>query len=85
VLVTIEPRKQRPAWLRPPAPVGDNYRQLKQLVEDLQLHTVCESAACPNIGAGVNIEKAATAAYAVATIEHTYRIMVLAQSPSDKF
>jgi lipoic acid synthetase len=30
--------------------VGDNYRQLKQLVEDLQLHTVCESAACPNIG-----------------------------------
>ena len=37
-------------WLRAPAPVGDNYRQLKQLVEDLQLHTVCESAACPNIG-----------------------------------
>jgi lipoic acid synthetase len=30
--------------------VGDNYRQLKQLVQDLQLHTVCESAACPNIG-----------------------------------
>jgi lipoic acid synthetase len=36
--------------LRAPAPVGDNYRQLKQLVGDLQLHTVCESAACPNIG-----------------------------------
>jgi len=50
VLVTIEPKRQRPAWLRAPAPVGDNYRQLKQLVEDLQLHTVCESAACPNIG-----------------------------------
>jgi lipoic acid synthetase len=30
--------------------VGDNYRQLKHLVETLQLHTVCESAACPNIG-----------------------------------
>jgi lipoic acid synthetase len=30
--------------------VGDNYRDLKQLVQDLQLHTVCESAACPNIG-----------------------------------
>ncbi|HTM49514.1 MAG TPA: lipoyl synthase, partial [Bryobacteraceae bacterium] len=44
------PGGQRPAWLRAPAPVGDNYRQLKQLVGDLQLHTVCESAACPNIG-----------------------------------
>ena len=50
MLVTIEPKKQRPAWLRAPAPVGDNYRQLKELVETLQLHTVCESAACPNIG-----------------------------------
>jgi len=50
VLVTIEPRRQRPAWLRAPAPVGDNYRELKELVQTLQLHTVCESAACPNIG-----------------------------------
>ncbi len=30
--------------------MGDNYRNLKQLVADLKLHTVCESAACPNIG-----------------------------------
>jgi lipoic acid synthetase len=44
------PGWQRPTWLRAPAPVGDNYRELKQLVETLQLHTVCESAACPNIG-----------------------------------
>ena len=50
MLVTIEPKRQRPEWLRAPAPVGDNYRQLKQLVADLELHTVCESAACPNIG-----------------------------------
>ena len=50
MLVTIEPKRQRPPWLRAPAPVGDNYRQLKELVETLQLHTVCESAACPNIG-----------------------------------
>ncbi len=40
----------RPNWLRAPAPVGDNYRQLKHLVQSLELHTVCESAACPNIG-----------------------------------
>ena len=50
MLVTIEPKRQRPEWLRAPAPVGDNYRELKRLVETLQLHTVCESAACPNIG-----------------------------------
>jgi lipoic acid synthetase len=30
--------------------VGENYRELKQLVTDLRLHTVCESAACPNVG-----------------------------------
>ena len=30
--------------------MGDNYRELKELVQTLQLHTVCESAACPNIG-----------------------------------
>ena len=50
MLVTIEPKTTRPSWLRAPAPVGDNYRELKQLVESLQLHTVCESAACPNVG-----------------------------------
>lgn len=41
---------KRPDWLRAPAPVGDNYRDLKSLVERLRLHTVCESAACPNVG-----------------------------------
>jgi len=50
VLVTIAPKTERPSWLRAPAPVGENYRELKQLVADLKLHTVCESAACPNIG-----------------------------------
>jgi lipoyl synthase len=51
VLVTIEPvRSKRPEWLKAPAPVGENYHSLKQLVTDLKLHTVCESAACPNIG-----------------------------------
>lgn len=50
-LVTIGPRAPaRPNWLRAPAPVGENYRELKQLITDLKLHTVCESAACPNVG-----------------------------------
>lgn len=51
VLVSIaSPRAARPGWLRAPAPVGENYRELKSLVERLKLHTVCESAACPNVG-----------------------------------
>ena len=52
VLVTIpqQPQPPRPDWLRAPAPVGANYRDLKTLIERLRLHTVCESAACPNVG-----------------------------------
>jgi lipoyl synthase len=50
VLVTISSQPDRPKWLRAPAPVGENYRELKDLVTRLKLHTVCESAACPNVG-----------------------------------
>ncbi len=44
------PNPPRPDWLKVRAPVGPNYHDLKQLVADLRLHTVCESARCPNIG-----------------------------------
>lgn len=50
MLVSISPKLDRPKWLRAPAPVGENYRELKGLIERLRLHTVCESAACPNVG-----------------------------------
>jgi lipoyl synthase len=50
VLVSISASPQRPAWLRAPAPAGESYHALKRLVRDLGLHTVCESAACPNVG-----------------------------------
>jgi lipoic acid synthetase len=50
VLVSISPKLERPKWLRAPAPAGENYRDLKGLIERLRLHTVCESAACPNVG-----------------------------------
>lgn len=44
------PRQRKPEWLRV-ARVrhGENYRELKQLVHGLDLHTVCEEARCPNI------------------------------------
>ena len=44
------PVGRRPDWLKAPAAVGQNYKELKKLVSDLKLHTVCESAACPNLG-----------------------------------
>lgn len=50
MLVSITPKLERPRWLRAPAPAGENYRDLKQIIERLRLHTVCDSAACPNVG-----------------------------------
>ena len=43
-------RQPKPEWLRAQAPVGDNFHNLKKLARGLGLHTVCESAQCPNIG-----------------------------------
>jgi len=43
-------RQPKPEWLKARAPVGDNFHQLKKLARGLSLHTVCESAQCPNIG-----------------------------------
>jgi lipoic acid synthetase len=52
VQIDLGPRRPlpKPAWLRARAPVGDNYHDLKKLARSLNLHTVCESAQCPNIG-----------------------------------
>jgi lipoyl synthase len=53
-LVQIEPAQRKPArkpeWLKARAPMGENYHELKRLARSLGLHTVCESAHCPNIG-----------------------------------
>ncbi len=46
----IQHRKRLPEWLKTKAPGSPNYLRLKGLVNDLQLHTVCESANCPNVG-----------------------------------
>lgn len=43
-------KQPKPSWLRAKAPVGDNFHNLKKLARGLELHTVCESAQCPNIG-----------------------------------
>lgn len=48
--MTNVPQKMRPSWLRVRAPSGDNALKLKNLLQKERLHTVCSSAACPNMG-----------------------------------
>jgi len=44
------PRRRHPEWLRVKMPGGDGYNELRRMVKELGLHTVCQSASCPNIG-----------------------------------
>lgn len=41
---------RKPPWLKVKAPGGKQYLHLKQMMRDLDLHTVCEEAHCPNVG-----------------------------------
>jgi lipoic acid synthetase len=52
IQIDLGPRipSPKPAWLKARAPVGENFHNLKKLARGLGLHTVCESAQCPNIG-----------------------------------
>jgi lipoic acid synthetase len=43
------PRQPRPEWLKVKLPSGENFHNLKKLIEGQNLHTVCEEARCPNI------------------------------------
>uniref|UniRef100_A0AAY4A754 Lipoyl synthase, mitochondrial n=1 Tax=Denticeps clupeoides TaxID=299321 RepID=A0AAY4A754_9TELE len=43
-------RLRLPPWLKTEIPIGKNYSRLKNSLRDLNLHTVCEEARCPNIG-----------------------------------
>ena len=43
-------RNKKPPWLKVKLPIGENYRNLRQLVSDKKLHTICESGNCPNMG-----------------------------------
>jgi lipoyl synthase len=40
----------KPKWLRVKLPTGENYRKVRQLVDEHKLHTICESGSCPNMG-----------------------------------
>jgi lipoic acid synthetase len=52
-IIPLTPREERlpkPEWLKVRAPGSPGFLRLKSLMRDLNLHTVCEDARCPNIG-----------------------------------
>jgi lipoic acid synthetase len=49
-LNAVSPREGKPEWLKVRAPGSASYLRLRGLMRELQLHTVCEEARCPNIG-----------------------------------
>ena len=61
IQIDLTPRKpvKKPEWLKARAPMGETFHNLKKMARELNLHTVCESAQCPNIGECWN-QKSAT-------------------------
>lgn len=46
----VQPPKGKPKWLRVKLPTGKKYTQLRNLVDTYDLHTICTSGSCPNMG-----------------------------------
>ena len=51
-IVPAEPvaKRSKPDWLRVKLPIGESYKQVRNLVDTHKLHTICESGNCPNMG-----------------------------------
>lgn len=50
VIEDESPRRRKPDWLRVKLPIGQNYRRVRHLVDKYDLHTICQSGNCPNMG-----------------------------------
>src|SRR4028118_1871803 len=53
VISSVQPQVQKrnkPDWLRVKLPIGENYKNVRNLVDTHKLHTICESGNCPNMG-----------------------------------
>ncbi len=49
-MTAVRSHQRLPGWLKVRFPAGDRYHELKALMREHRLHTVCEEARCPNIG-----------------------------------
>lgn len=50
IVESQEARRRKPDWLRVKLPIGQNYTKVRQLVDQYNLHTICQSGNCPNMG-----------------------------------
>ena len=50
IKIVPQPVLRKPRWIRAQAPTSARFQEIKQILRDHQLHTVCEEASCPNIG-----------------------------------
>lgn len=49
-MAQVADKPKKPKWLRVKLPTGQNYKSVRKLVDNYQLHTICESGNCPNMG-----------------------------------
>lgn len=50
IKIVPQPALRKPEWIRMKVPDSARFQEIKQILRDNQLHTVCEEASCPNIG-----------------------------------
>jgi lipoic acid synthetase len=50
IKIIPQPIQRKPEWIRMKAPDSERYQEIKRVLRDNNLHTVCEEASCPNIG-----------------------------------
>ncbi|MDP2070551.1 lipoyl synthase [Methylotenera sp.] len=50
IKIIPQPMQRKPEWIRMKAPDSARYQEIKKILRDNKLHTVCEEASCPNIG-----------------------------------
>ncbi len=46
----VEQKRKKPDWLRVKLPIGEDYKRVRNLVDQYKLHTICQSGNCPNMG-----------------------------------
>lgn len=50
ITAATDTRTRKPSWLKVKLPIGEEYKQVKNIVDTHKLHTICESGHCPNMG-----------------------------------
>jgi lipoic acid synthetase len=50
IKIIPQPVQRKPDWIRMKVPDGERYQEIKRVLRENNLHTVCEEASCPNIG-----------------------------------